>query len=178
MVRGRSLALACALLGGSTAAADPVKTIGVAAGYARHTEGEVAEDAPADAVAPIAHGAGLTLDGTYELNAAIALRVAVGGAALWVDDAQVRQGTIVLGARYALDVIRYVPYLDVGLAGIVVDGDDADAITHLSIEAGVGLDVLLGRTWSWGPYAKMTGFVDESLGAAAGLRVAYHWGFF
>jgi hypothetical protein len=55
--------------------------------------------------------------------------------------------TVALGATYSLDVLRWVPFLDLGLS--VADlRSSADGSQYLGPQVGLGVDYLLTRGWS------------------------------
>lgn len=84
-----------------------------------------------------------------------------------------------VGLTYLFDVLKYVPYVNVGVGGIVLTGGPLED-TKLSalLELGVGLDILHSRTFSYGVQARLETFIQETAFFSAGVRATYRWGFF
>jgi hypothetical protein len=83
------------------------------------------------------------------------------------------------GLVYRFDVLKYVPYAVGGVGGIVVAGGPlAEAEIWPAVEVGLGLDILTGRTRSWGVEARVVTFPGELLMGTLGIRGTHRWGFF
>jgi hypothetical protein len=82
------------------------------------------------------------------------------------------------GITYAIDVLKYVPYVKAGLGALLVGGEAVDTSVYPLIEAGAGLDVLHSRSLSYGLEARVEAFFEGSAFFTAGARVSYRWGFF
>jgi hypothetical protein len=157
-----------AVLGAAPAhAGDGESALGLSAVYAGLT---IPEHEP--------EGGGLVLDYRRGVTDVVWLRGSLTGAALSHEGGTSYLGQGVVGLTYALDILKYVPYVDLGLAATIVGGGGLDREVHPSIEAGVGLDVLVGRSLSWGPVARVAAFLDDSTLVSLGLRASYRWGFF
>jgi hypothetical protein len=85
-------------------------------------------------------------------------------------------GTV--GVRYAFDVLRYVPFLDLGVGGLAVGGGAVDTAFKPVVELGLGLDILESRTFSWGVVLRFDSFASQAVFLTAGARVSWRWGFF
>lgn len=127
--------------------------------------------------APAPDGAVLGVDYERGLSDAISFRVS-GGGGLYCDACLAWSGHATLGFTYLFDVIRYVPYANVGVGGIAVGGDELDTRVRPLIEVGGGLDILQTRAWSWGVLARFEYFPGETAFFTAGARITWRWGFF
>ncbi len=87
-------------------------------------------------------------------------------------------GDASVGFTYALDVIRYVPYVKGGLGALAVTGAEVDTALYPLVEAGAGLDILHSRSLSYGAFARLEAFFEGTAFFTAGARVSYRWGFF
>jgi hypothetical protein len=66
-----------------------------------------------------------------------------------------------------------------GVGGIVIAGGPLDeAVVQPAAEVGLGLDILTGRTRSWGIEARVVTFPGEVLMGTLGVRGTHRWGFF
>lgn len=85
-----------------------------------------------------------------------------------------------LGISYALDVLRYVPFVTLGLGGSYFGGEGLgeDVGFYPMIQLGGGLNVLESPDFSWGVQATLETFVTRSALLMVGLRVSHRWGFF
>ena len=79
---------------------------------------------------------------------------------------------------YALDVLRYVPFVSIGAGGAVIGGGGVDPGWRSFIELGVGLDVIESPTFSWGVAARFDSFASQVAYFAIGPRVSWRWGYF
>ncbi len=89
---------------------------------------------------------------------------------------------VTLGARYAFDVIQYVPHVGVGLVYYPLGTTDVPngRTASLGVELEVGLAWRIDREWSLGGRIALQSSTAEvgdgfSLYAAAGLHLGYHW---
>jgi hypothetical protein len=62
--------------------------------------------------------------------------------------------TALLGATYTFDVLRLVPYLEVGLGALQWSGPGASTKTSFAAELGLGADYLITTRWAWGGSAQ------------------------
>jgi hypothetical protein len=63
-------------------------------------------------------------------------------------------GKLLAGATYALDVLRLVPYFDVGLGLFSVSGAVKTPRRIVGMQAGIGAEYLLGPRWAVGAVAE------------------------
>jgi hypothetical protein len=104
-------------------------------------------------------------------------RAAAGGALLDIDGtAYEAVGTV--GVTYTIDVFRYVPYVGVGAGAAVIGGGSVKGEVRPYVELGVGVDVLVGRAWSWGVDVRFSSFVSQYSTLIAGPKFALRWGYF
>jgi hypothetical protein len=103
-----------------------------------------------------APGGTLVLAGQYGLDDAWSVGGGVAASLHPVDaDARrpggrVRATALAAGVAYAVDVVRVVPFLALGLAVQNLGGALHDARTDLGVELGGGADYLVDRRWSLG----------------------------
>jgi hypothetical protein len=98
------------------------------------------------------------LDAEYGFSDAWAGRVSVGGGLQSVDanpgagqpGGTVRTTTALAGVTYTFDVLRLVPYLELGIGLLRFSGAVLQPRTTLAAELGVGGDYLLTRRWACG----------------------------
>jgi hypothetical protein len=109
-----------------------------------------------DGRAPIGATAGLDLE--YGINDAWAARLSVGAGFHPVDadpknhlpGGTVRTTSALLGMTYTFDVLRLVPYLQMGVGVINFGGAVVTPGTAFDAELGLGADYLLTRRWAVG----------------------------
>jgi hypothetical protein len=87
-------------------------------------------------------------------------------------------GQAAVGLTYVIDVLKYVPYLHAGLGAVALGGGALDGELHPVAEIGLGLDVLARRGLSYGAFARLGSFLEDSAFVTAGVRVTWRWGFF
>ena len=103
---------------------------------------------------------------------------ASGGAGVYYADSASYSGHGVVGLTYALDVLKYVPYVNLGVGGIVTTGGEFDTEVHPLAELGGGLDILHSPNFSYGVQARFESFLTETAFFSAGVRLSWRWGFF
>ena len=111
------------------------------------------------------------------ISRSVWLRVSAGGM-LSVDQPDDSAWFASTGLTYAFDVVRYVPYLHlgVGAAWLWRDGQHHDITPAADFASGI--DFLANRTRSYGLVARVvTSFTNETV-YTVGFRVAHRWGFF
>lgn len=82
------------------------------------------------------------------------------------------------GLVYRFDVLKYVPYLEAGVGGVVVGGDPLSTGVDPLLELGLGLDVLVDRQKSWGVEGQLGSFAGGTTVLTVGLRGTWRWGYF
>ncbi len=95
--------------------------------------------------------AGLTLELQHGVTDVVAGRAAL-SAGRWLAEARRTDMTLTLGAAFAYDVLRIVPFFDIGVTGIYALADEDGSA--LGLETGLGADYLLDRWWSVGLSAR------------------------
>ncbi len=123
-------------------------------------------------------GAVLGVDYERGFSEALAVRVSGGTGAYYEDSSASYTGHLVVGMTYLFDVLKYVPYINGGVGGIVIAGGDTD--THFAplVEVGVGLEILHSRTFSYGAILRFESQIKETHFFTGGLRITWRWGFF
>jgi hypothetical protein len=125
-----------------------------------------------------ANGGVLGVDYERGVSEALWLRVSAGGGLYRGDGQTTYSGQATVGATYALDVIKYVPYFNAGLGAIVIGGGDLDTDVAALLEIGAGVDVLHSRSLSYGVVVRFESFLEKTSFFTAGVRATYRWGFF
>ncbi len=123
-------------------------------------------------------GGVLNLDYEYSYSDAIWLRASAGGGGFYDDGAPLYAGYSHLGISYLIDVLKYVPHIDIGVGALAILGDDIEEPVVPLIELGVGMDILTSRERSWGVYARFESFIGRSALYSVGARTTWRWGFF
>ena len=126
-----------------------------------------------------ASASGVRLGVEYErgVTEGLWLRGQLGGGAYPFGDLTFT-GDAGVGVTYAIDVLRYVPYVQGGVGALAVGGEGVDASVYPLVEVGAGLDVLRSRNFSYGIAARVEAFVEGTASVTAGARISYRWGFF
>lgn len=124
-------------------------------------------------------GGALGIDYERGLTRSLWLRASAGGGLYSEDDSLAGSVHGTVGVTYAFDVLKYVPYANLGIGGIYVGGGSLEE-SHLEplVEIGGGLDILVSRNVSWGLVARFESFLDRTAFFTAGARLTYRWGFF
>jgi len=123
-------------------------------------------------------GSVLGLDYERGFSEVRSFRASTGGGIYFEDGSRSYSGHLVVGITYLMDVLKYVPYVNLGVGGIVIGGDDMDVDVSALLEMGVGLDVLHSRTFSYGAVVRFESYIQETSFFTAGLRMTWRWGFF
>ena len=105
-------------------------------------------------------------------------RASVGGAAYAIEGEASYSAVGSLGVTYAVDVIKYVPYVGIGGGAVVVGGGAVDGRVEPYLELGVGVEVLQSTTFSWGIDARFSSFVGDATLLLVGPRISWKWGYF
>jgi hypothetical protein len=124
-------------------------------------------------------GAMLGFDYERGFTDTVWLRVSGGGSVFYSgEDGASYAGHAVIGLTYAFDVLRYVPYANLGVGAIVIGGGPTETDVSALLELGFGLDILHSRSFSYGVQVRFESFIEETAFFTAGLRATYRWGFF
>ena len=118
------------------------------------------------------------LDVTYGVADAFWLRAAVSGGLYSADGQRTTGGSGTLGVYYAVDVLRYVPYVVAGVGAFVAGGGAVDTKARLIIEIGVGVEVQESRALSWGIEARLASFASQATVFTVGPRISFKFGYF
>lgn len=150
----------------SAQAADGENTLSLSLGYATYA---LADRAPSGGV--------LGLDFERGFSDALAWRVS-GGVGTYLGDLRTHSGHLTLGLTYLFDVLKYVPYANVGVGAIAIGGGELDTDLSALLELGVGLDVLHSRSFSYGIQMRFESFLEQTAFFTVGARASWRWGFF
>lgn len=167
------LAVAAILVGGSARADDSERAASVSAGFATYATPDAKME---ETLTPTA---GLALAATYEraLGTEVSWRTDLvlagylgGGAAA--------TGQATLGLVYRIDVLKYVPYVDVGVGALVRAGGPFTAGVEPALRIGGGVDLLRSRARSVGLAAAVTSFASDTTTVTVAVRSTWRWGYF
>lgn len=166
-------ALGIGLLGsaGSAHAGEDDRALSMSLSFARYA----LKDSSAD-------GAVLGADFERGFSETLSFRVS-GGGGYYLGDDPSYTGHLTLGVTYMFDVVKWVPYANIGIGGIFIGGggtgeDAIDTGFKGLIELGAGLDILHSRKFSYGVIMRFESFVQTTAFFTLGVRATYRWGFF
>jgi hypothetical protein len=123
------------------------------------------------------HGLALAVEYERGFSEAMAFRVAATAGGYYEDD-PVGSAHLVVGLTYLFDVLKYVPYVQGGVGGVVVAGPAVDTTLAPFVEVGVGLEILHSRSFSYGAAVRFESLLEETSFFSAAARVTWRWGFF
>ncbi|HKA91733.1 MAG TPA: hypothetical protein VKE22_28920 [Haliangiales bacterium] len=169
---GLPLVLVSAWLAGPSAAraTDGESALSVTAGFGSFTVSQRADVSGAGGV--------LSLDYTYGIADSFWLRAAVGGGLYSASDQLTTGGSAAIGLHYAVDVLRYVPYVTGSVGVFYAGGGAVDAKAHLVLEVGAGVEIGEGRSFSWGIDARLASFASGATTFMIGPRISFKFGYF
>jgi hypothetical protein len=124
-----------------------------------------------------ATGGNLLVEYEHGLSDVVWFRAASGGGLYRADGRTAWSASGVAGITYALDVLKYVPYANLGAGAMVVGGGPFDTEVKAYLELGFGLDVLQSRSFSWGVALRYDSFASQISYFTVGARVTWHWGY-
>ena len=101
-----------------------------------------------------------------------------GAGALYGGGGLATSGLVTVGLSYRVDVLRYVPYVAVGVGGIVRAGGPFETGVEPVLELAGGVDWLRGRDRSWGLAGSLTGFASDTTTFSLCVRSTWRWGYF
>jgi hypothetical protein len=101
---------------------------------------------------------------------------AAAGGGVYDQDIYSLNGTA--GLTFALDVLKYIPYLNLGVGTAWLDGGPINGGFRNYLELGFGLEVLSSRTFSYGFNVRYDSFASDLSYLSIGGRVTWRWGFF
>jgi hypothetical protein len=123
-------------------------------------------------------GGALTLDYQRAVSDTMWLRAALGGSVQSVEDQGTYAGHVSFGVTYAVDVLKYVPYIGAAAGALVIDGGPFDTVVKPYLELGVGIEVIASTRISWGIDARFSSFLSSAAVFMIGPRISWHWGYF
>jgi hypothetical protein len=123
-------------------------------------------------------GSVLGLDYERGFSEALSFRASTGAGVYFADEGRSYSGHLVVGITYLLDVLKYVPYVNLGVGGILLGGGGVETDLSALLEMGVGLDVLHSRSFSYGVVVRFESYIQETSFFTAGARLTWRWGFF
>jgi hypothetical protein len=168
---GAALLVAVAWTG--PARADDERAVSIAAGFATYAT----PDAKMEAT--LTPTAGAAVAATYEraLGDEVSWRADLvvagylgGGAAL--------SGLGSVGLVYRIDVLKYVPYVDVGVGALGRAGGPFATGVEPALRVGGGVDLLRSRARSVGVAVALTSFASATTTMTVAVRSTWRWGYF
>ncbi len=118
------------------------------------------------------------VDYEYSVTEAVWLKLSAGGGAYYDDGNPAYAGYSHIGISYLIDVLQYVPHIDLGVGALAVGADDVEDPLLPLIEVGVGMDFLTSKERSYGVFARFESFLGRSAFYSVGVRRSWRWGFF
>lgn len=169
-----SLGLAAAVaIPAPASAGEGERAVSVAAGYATYAtpDDEMMTTLAPTAGAAVSAGYERALGDEVSWRADLVVAGYLGGGA-----AGSALGTV--GLVYRIDVLKYVPYVDVGVGALTRAGGPFELGVEPALRIGGGVDILQSRARSWGVVATLTSFASTTTTFSAGLRSTWRWGYF
>jgi hypothetical protein len=167
----------------SPARAEGDRAFSAALGWATFsTPGKAVGTMEAPAITPD-YGAALGLIYEHSVSTDVALRGELaghlfsGGAAKGQGDHSY-VGLAGAAIEFRFDVLKYVPYAFGGIGGVWSSGGPIDRGGQFVVSVGGGLDVLAGRTRSWGFEGRLASFAGDVTVFSLGVRGSIRWGYF
>jgi hypothetical protein len=158
-------------LPGVAAAADGEQAISLSPVFATFTVNQAGVDRTGT-------GGALTVDYQRGFGDSFWLRGGVSGGAFAVAGQASWGGSASVALVYAVDVLRYVPYISAGAGALAVGGGTLETVVRPYLELGAGLEVEQSITFSWGIDARFGAFASQSTIFTIGPRVSWKWGYF
>jgi hypothetical protein len=123
---------------------------------------------------------GAAAGATYErgISEALSWRVSLVGAGFTADKGRSVSAWGAAGLVYRFDVLKYVPYVEVSVGGVWIDGATLHNGMDPLLELGGGLDVLSSRDRSWGGEIRLGSFAGDTTILTVGVRTTWRWGYF
>lgn len=106
------------------------------------------------------------------------LRAGLGGGALGVDGqaGYVAVGTV--GLTYAVDILKYVPYVGIGAGGVLVGGGALSTHIDPVIDLAAGIEVQESPSFSFSVEGRLESLWAKTTLFIIGPRVSFKWGYF
>jgi hypothetical protein len=127
-------------------------------------------------------GGALGFDFERGLTDVVWLRASGGGGGFSDGDSIAYAGYSEIGITYVIDVLRYVPYVNLGVGGIYLHvdepGEEFENGFKPLISLGGGVDLLTSRSRSYGVFTRFESFLGRSAFFTLGARASWRWGFF
>jgi hypothetical protein len=142
------------------------------------TRWTIIQDLPGDEDSVTARGGGLAMDYAYGWSDDVWLRASAAGGYYFLPDGTGLAAGGTVGVTYALDVLRFVPVLELGVGGLWVSGDGIESELKPVVELGIGVHVLRSRGTSWGVVARFDSFASQAVFLTLGARFTWRWGYF
>ncbi len=171
----RVACLAAALVPAGAAAQEGMQGISLTPSFATFT---VNQTVAGRAIDRDGNGGALTLDYQHGIGDTFWLRASAGGGAFAAEGQAAYAGTASVALVYAVDVLRYVPYISAGGGALLVGGGALETQVRPVLELGAGLEVEESPSFSWGIDARLGSFATQSTIFTIGPRLSWKWGYF
>lgn len=153
------------------AASDGETALSVFAGY-----GGMSITQDDDEIQP--NGGAIGVDFERGFSEILSWRISAGGGVYTGEEGMAYSTHATAGFTYIFDVLKWVPYANLGVGGILVTGEGFDTRVHPLVELGFGIDKLHSRTFSYGVVVRVESFVTNTAFFSGGVRATWRWGFF
>jgi hypothetical protein len=171
----RALAACLLLVPGVASAVEGEQALSLSARFASVTVTEEVDRRNRDRTG---FGGGLMVDYQKAVSDTLWLRGAATGTLHSFDGELAVAGHAAVGVTYAVDVLKYVPYVSAGIGAMVIGGPAIDTAVKPYIELGVGLDIVSSTRFSWGLDARFASFLSQAAVLTIGPRLSWRWGYF
>jgi hypothetical protein len=172
-----SLALGLFGLFGSASAnaAEGESVLSVTASYAALT---IDQGSQARSDERSGQGAVLGVDYQRGFGDSFWLRVGASGGLVSVDGDTSHLAVATVGLTYAVDILKYVPYVGIGAGGVLVGGGSLETRVEPILDLALGIEVQASRGFAYGIEARLESFAGQATVFVAGPRIAWRWGYF
>lgn len=82
------------------------------------------------------------------------------------------------GITYAIDVLKYVPYVGIGAGAVLVGGGALSTHVDPVLDLAVGIEVQQSPGFAWGVEARLESFASNTTLFTIGPRLSWKWGYF
>src|SRR5262245_21889272 len=142
-----ALAVVCCSASATALAAEGQSEVSVTASFAALSVDQGTTQRPRQ---HSGNGALLGVDYQHAFGESLWLRVGLGGGLTSVDGSASGVFSGVAGLTYTVDILRYVPYLGLGVGGVLVTGGNLDTHVDPVLDLAAGIEVQESPTFAWG----------------------------
>jgi hypothetical protein len=106
------------------------------------------------------------------------LRGGLGAAALGVNGQTGYAAVATVGLTYAVDILKYVPYVGIGAGGVLVGGGALDTHVDPVIDLAAGIELQTSPSLSFSIEARLESLWSKTTLFVIGPRASFKWGYF